>query len=254
MRLWMRKRSTLGMVGAMIRGKVFFRRLSDHPRRLASFRRILAIAVPCGGLAVGVVVHAAAATAPHSDQGRAGHSTRKAAIGMDAYPQQASLFLALRQPASTPAPSLMALAEEMAAADGQSPSPSGLQPTLLRMVYADGDTISDILPTTRGVCLVAVVGGAGIGACASTATAAQNGIVVQQNDGQSSVVVGVLPDGATDATIEISGGSELAVSLNSENGFAMPVDQPKAFAYSDDGSVHTVDLESSSVATSAQQG
>lgn len=203
---------------------------------------------------MGVVVHAAAATAPHSDQGRAGHSTRKAAIGMDAYPQQASLFLALRQPASTPAPSLMALAEEMAAADGQSPSPSGLQPTLLRMVYADGDTISDILPTTRGVCLVAVVGGAGIGACASTATAAQNGIVVQQNDGQSSVVVGVLPDGATDATIEISGGSELAVSLNSENGFAMPVDQPKAFAYSDDGSVHTVDLESSSVATSAQQG
>jgi hypothetical protein len=224
----------------------------SHNRRIV--RRILAAAILCGGFTVGVVVHVAEAAAPHSGESRPTRAAREAATSMDAYPQQEYLFTALRGSPSTPDPSVMALAEAMATADAQSPSPSGLQPTLIRNVYSDGDTTSGILPTTRGVCLVAIVGGAGVGACASTATAAQHGIVVQQEEGPSSLVVGVLPDGATNAVIENSDGSGLAVVLNAENGFAIPVDQPRAFTYTDDGATHTIEFEGASPVTSAQQG
>jgi hypothetical protein len=82
--------------------------------------------------------------------------------------------------------------------------------------------------------------------CTTTAAASEHGVsLIEQSRGGSYNVIGVLPDGAQDATIEKADGTTIQTPLSTGGGYAVTTEtKPTVLAYTNaSGSVQRLSLK-----------
>lgn len=188
-------------------------------------RRVIAIVAGASVLTVAALVggenEERASHKPHrADLSLAAAASIKPTRSLEAYPAQTSLFKAFREPLSPPSSALLAGAAQTAELVSAEPDSTEPEPGLLRTVYASASVTTGLFPTNSGVCFVAVISGVSSSTCNSTANASAGIGLLLHNNGEYHLA-GVLPEEATEATIEEAGGAAVEAPLNPDRGYAV---------------------------------
>ncbi len=136
-----------------------------------------------------------------------------------------AVFDAQSQPLAPATAPLVAAAEQAASAYAESPEPPGtLDAAGIQEAYSNGGIVSGVFPTSTGVCFVALLStnsSDSVWACRTVADAEAYGFSVGEQSATKRVFVGILPNGASVATLEYANGSSAPLEVNAENAYAI---------------------------------
>ncbi len=133
------------------------------------------------------------------------------------YPEAVAAFAAFHR-AQTPADA--SFAAEAAQIQRLADKP-GAAPAVARLVYESGQTRLGVFPATGKVVFVAMAVGNDLAVGVATAFAAANGLGVAHRDAAGFHLWGVLPAGATSASVTDLSGAVLPIELSRDGGYSV---------------------------------